>query len=364
MTSSVTWLPMVQYLMWQTRKAAHRLPGRMVYSWPHTRLLIALQQLHYWKALLQRASEVNTHEYTNGEKPVEQPVYINRRTLLGGFSLATLLPASLLYAQRQVLPLDTPGLDHLDVIVPDVEATAKFYMGVFKTTLHAQPFRGGFRYFVLLGELNDKREVGYLAIGDSAGRGTYIGHFCTSVYDWRRDSQAIFNSMAEQFAAAGFGNFPGSTGVGGIFADPDGIEIQFLPAPDTLVTAAVPSDLVPGRQGLVVPHGVNHVLLHVSDLEKAVSYYNILYGPETRRENGRVYFDFAASATSLQLEQSSYEYGLNPKIALFGIKVDRFDRGQIQEGLLSLGATVLESGDTNTLRFRDIDSNVIELVQI
>jgi hypothetical protein len=42
--------------------------------------------------------------------------------------------------------------------------------------------------------------VGYLAIGDSRGRGTYIGHFCTSVAEWRRDNQSIFAAMAEQFS--------------------------------------------------------------------------------------------------------------------------------------------------------------------
>ncbi|MFV1174451.1 cyclic pyranopterin monophosphate synthase MoaC, partial [Klebsiella pneumoniae] len=45
----------------------------------------------------------------------------------------------------------------------------------------------------------------------------------------------------------------------------DGIEIQFLPAPDTLVTAAVPSELVAWHEGLVTPQHVDHVLLDVSD---------------------------------------------------------------------------------------------------
>ena len=44
--------------------------------------------------------------------------------------------------------------------MPDVAAAARFYMSVFNTTLHAQPFQGGFRYFVLLGDLPPGREVG------------------------------------------------------------------------------------------------------------------------------------------------------------------------------------------------------------
>src|SRR5215470_3420070 len=121
---------------------------------------------------------------------------VSRRAFVTGLGATT--PIALFSrssaAQSQpsgLLPLHTPKVDHLDVIVPNVEASARFYMGVFNTKLHAQPFQGGFRYFVLLGPLPENRQVGYLAIGDSRGRGTYICHFCTSVFDYRRDSAAI-----------------------------------------------------------------------------------------------------------------------------------------------------------------------------
>ena len=157
------------------------------------------------------------------------------------------------------------------MIVPDVAASARFYMGVFNTRLHAQPFQGGFRYFVLFGDLPANREVGYLAIGDSRGRGTYIGHFCTSIFNYRRDSAAISSALVDAVAKAGLGKIEIGSGFGGIFKDPDGIEIQFLPAPDTLVTAAVPSDLVEPNKGLVTPKGVDHVLLHVTISRRARS---------------------------------------------------------------------------------------------
>ena len=288
-----------------------------------------------------------------------------RRHLLGGLALLGLpLPTLTLAQQAKLLPLNTPGLDHLDVIVPDVEKTAKFYMGVFKTTLHAQPFQGGFRYFVLLGPLPENRAVGYLAIGDSRGRGTYIGHFCTSVVEWRRDSQAIFAAMAEQFRAAGLGEFPGSTGVGGIFADPDGIEIQFLPAPDTLVTAATPSDIAAGGgQALVTPLKVDNVLLQVGDIDKALAYYRILYGKESSRDaSDRVTFAFP-NGSRLMLEPTHYVYGQGQaRIARFGIRVQAFDRKAVSERIVSLGGKLLEAETANVLRFSDIDNNVVELV--
>ena len=287
---------------------------------------------------------------------------IDRRTLLRSLAVCSLPLPGLLQGQEAVLPLRTPGLDHLDVMVPDVEASARFYMGLLNTTLYAQPFQGGFRYFVLLGELNERREVGYLAVGAARGRGSYIGHFCTTVFDWRRDSDAVFAGMEDAFAAAGFGAFPGSTGFGGIFTDPDGIEIQFLPAPDTLVTAAEPSQLVPWNQGLVTPRGLDHVLLRVSDMERALRYYEILYGPY-RWHDGRqrASFEFPASATSLQLEQARYEYGQQPQIARFGLKVDAFDRDAVAAAVTELGATVLSAEEGAGLRLRDPDGNIVEL---
>jgi catechol 2,3-dioxygenase-like lactoylglutathione lyase family enzyme len=282
-----------------------------------------------------------------------------RRDILGALALLGLPPLAL--AQASVLPLNTPGLDHLDVIVPDVEKSARFYMGLFKTALHAQPFQGGQRYFILLSPLNEKRELGYIAIGDARGRGTYIGHFCTSVVEWRRDSEAIFASMAEQFRAAGLGEFPGSTGFGGIFQDPDGIEIQFLPAPDTLVTAAVPSDLVPGGQGLVTPLRVDNVLVYVSDLERALAYYRILYGMESSGDDSAAVFTFA-NGSRLLLQQTRYEYGsAQTRIARYGIRVEPFDRAAVEAAIPALGGTVVDSSE-GVLRLRDADGIELELV--
>lgn len=288
-----------------------------------------------------------------------------RRQLLqaAGFTpVASLLGPVLANAQAgAVLPLDTPGLDHLDIIVEDAEAAARFYMALFNTRLHAQPFQGAQRYFVLLGDMNDKREVGYLAIGAANGRGNYIGHFCTSVANWRRDSDAIWAGMTSAIAAAGLGDFAGPTGFGGIFDDPDGIEIQFLPSPDTLVTAAVPSDLVPANAGAIFPLGVDYVHLHVTSLDQALAWYRILYGQESGRQGGEAWFDFPRSGTRLSLEQITTPDKL-PGIARFGIKTRPFDRRVAAGVLLGNGATLLPAESTgNNVRFIDPFGITVEL---
>ena len=265
--------------------------------------------------------------------------------------------------QKSLLPINTPKIDHLDVIVPDVAASARFYMGVFNTKLHAQPFQGGFRYFVLFGDLPDNRQVGYLAIGDSRGRGTYIGHFCTSIFDYRQNSAAITSALVEAVDKAGLGKLTIGSGPGGIFSDPDGIEIQFLPAPDTLVTVAVPSDLVEPNKGLVTPKGVDHVLLQVSDLEKGVQFYRILYGKEASRQKSPDRVWFQIGDTRLGLEQVSSDQ--KPRIAHFGVKVASFDRNAVIAGLKKLGAEIVASPDElDVVRFRDRDGNSVELKPI
>ncbi|MET0292879.1 MAG: VOC family protein [Steroidobacteraceae bacterium] len=265
-------------------------------------------------------------------------------------------------AAPSLLPVKTPGLDHLDVMVPDVEKSTRFYMGLFRTTLHAQPFQGGQRYFVLLNSLPANRAVGYIAIGASRGRGTYIGHFCTSVQDWQRDNQAVFAAMKERFAAEKFGEFPGGTGFGGLFQDPDGIEVQFLPTPDTLVTAAVPSDLVPGQQGMVVPQRVDHVIVKVSDLKRSVAFYRLLYGREARSNRDSATFAFA-NGTRLVLEQTRYVYGeARTRISRYAIRVQPFDRAAVEAHVASLGGKVVGGAAGTSLRLQDADGIEFELV--
>jgi catechol 2,3-dioxygenase-like lactoylglutathione lyase family enzyme len=289
----------------------------------------------------------------------------SRRRFIAGLGAAAALPLldsvpAWAQAPGGWLPINTPKVDHLDVIVPDVAAAARFYMGVFNTRLHAQPFQGGQRYFVLFGDLPANREVGYLAIGDSRGRGTYIGHFCTSIVNYRQNSAAISSALVDAVAKAGLGTIEIGSGFGGIFKDPDGIEIQFLPAPDTLVTAAVPSDLVEPNTGLVVPKGVDHVLLHVADREKGAHFYSNLYGKEASRTTSPERIWFHIGDTRLGLEQA--QRGQKPHIEHFAVKVAPFDRDAVVAGLRTLGAEVVASPDeAGVVRFRDLNGISAEL---
>ena len=133
------------------------------------------------------------------------------------------------------MPLDNLGLEHLDIIVPDTAASARFYSRIFKSALHQQPVRDTLRYFILLGDLPADRQVGYVAIGAAGERTPAIGHYCTlaKVYDRA--------GMATALQSAGFG--VAGAGPTGMWPDPDGLELQLFQLPAGLVTAAVPSPL-------------------------------------------------------------------------------------------------------------------------
>jgi catechol 2,3-dioxygenase-like lactoylglutathione lyase family enzyme len=256
--------------------------------------------------------------------------------------------------ETKALPLDNLGLEHLDIIVPDPAASARFYARIFRSALHQQPVRDTLRYFVLLGDLPADRQVGYIAIGAAGGRAPAIGHYCVlaTVYDRA--------GMASTLQAAGFG--VAAAGPTGMWPDPDRLELQLFQPPAGLVTVAVPSPLPVERDGLLTPRGVDHVLLRVSSLEKSLPYYRLVYGAAAERprdSNGRVWFHLERG-TRLGLEEAAP--GQAPAIAHYAITVAPFDRRALETRLRDLGAPMLPASDEpDIVRFADNNGIIVEV---
>ena len=254
----------------------------------------------------------------------------------------------------KALPLDNLGLEHLDIVVPDPVASARFYSRIFKSALHQQPLRDTLRYFVLLGDLPADRQVGYIAIGAAGQRQPAIGHYCVlaTVYDRA--------GMATTLQGAGFG--VAAAGPTGTWPDPDGLQLQLFQPPAGLVTAAVPSPLQSERDGLLAPRGVDHLLLRVSSLEKSLPYYRTMYGTAAERPrdaNGRVWFQLERN-TRLGLEQAAP--GGAPAIAHYAITVAPFDHRAFEARLRELNARVMPSPDEpGVVRFADDNGIVVEV---
>ena len=279
---------------------------------------------------------------------------MKRREFLNRMGAAAFVSLASPRAQSSALPLKNLGLEHLDTVVPDTAASAKFYMQVFRTKLHQQPFQGNIRYFILLGDLPANRQVGYIAIGAAGNRATGIGHYCTLAEEYDR------NAMAKEIEAAGYKSAQGAFGM---WPDPDGLELQLFKPPAGLVTAAVPSDLPVETNGLVTPLGLDHVVLNVRDINASLPYYQLVYGRDiqmTRETNPQRLWIHLKGDTRVGLQNAPA--GEKPRIAHYCIRVRPFDSQAATAGLRKIGAEVLPSPDEpGILRFLDDNKITVEL---
>ena len=280
---------------------------------------------------------------------------MSRAMLMAGIIAATLSFG--IRAQTtppKALPLDNLGLEHLDIVVPDPAASARFYARIFTSALHQQPVRETLRYFVLLGDLPADRQIGYIAIGAAGGRAPAIGHYCVlaKIYDRA--------GVTSRLQAGGFG--VASAGPTGMWPDPDRLELQLFQLPAGLVTAAVPSPLPVEHDGLLTPRGLDHVVLRVGSFDRSLPYYRLVYGAAAERPrdaNGRVWFDLERN-TRLGLVEAAG--GQVPMIAHYAIKVAPFDRGALEMRLRELGVVVLPAPDEpDVVRFADNNGIVVEV---
>jgi catechol 2,3-dioxygenase-like lactoylglutathione lyase family enzyme len=253
------------------------------------------------------------------------------------------------------LPLDNLGVEHLDIVVPDTAASAQFYARIFRTRLHQQPVRDTLRYFVVLGDVPADRQVGYIAIGAAQDRPPAIGHYCVLA---RTYNAAGFGAALQ---AAGLPATPTAAGPIGMWPDPDGLELQLFQPPAGLVTAAVPSPLPVEGEGIVNPLGVDHIMLNVSSMEKALPYYRGIYGTAAERPpdaNGRVWFQMERN-TRIGLQVAP---GRMAAIDHFAIKVARYERAALVTRLNQLGAKLLPAADEpDVVRFLDNNGITVEV---
>src|SRR5690606_17767686 len=90
---------------------------------------------------------------------------LSRRSVLG--ALAAIAPAAMLGTRAiaqplrgDELPLHTTGLEHIGIVVPDVEKSARFYSRLFNPERQKEK-DAPLRYYVMMG-------TGYMAIGSRA----------------------------------------------------------------------------------------------------------------------------------------------------------------------------------------------------
>ena len=251
-------------------------------------------------------------------------------------------------AQQKLLPLNTSGLDHLSITVPDSQAAATFYGRIFDPQVFHER-TGVQRYYVRLGSA-------YLAFGPQANRTPYIDHIAAAVIDF---PEADFGNpeIKAQIAAAGLAAPPG---VLPMLADPDNLRLQLVNSTHGLFDTLMPGGRVTTEPPALIPVAIDHIMVSVSDLEKAAAHYRKLFGQEMARERSPERVWFRLADTRLGLEPAPN--GQKPAFSHFCVKVAGFDRTAAAKKLEKLGIHSEEGAEKGALRFRDLHNLPVEVM--
>jgi catechol 2,3-dioxygenase-like lactoylglutathione lyase family enzyme len=270
---------------------------------------------------------------------------ISRRALIGG--IAALGPTIMLGPSARAedalkgdeLPLQTTGLEHIGMVVPDTEAAARFYSSVFNPEMQKEK-DAPLRYYVMTGS-------GYIAIGSRANvTESKIDHYCTLVrgYDRERMNATL---ASKGMTAAGRGVVP----------DPDGIGLQLIATPGGPGPTAVPGGRLVEVKPLVSPIGFDSILLKVADLRRSSGFYSHFF--KTARAPAKGQAAFQAAGTHILLRPVTAGESLG--VERFTMRVAKFDRASVVKGLAALGAMPDKEGNAGVVRFRDPNGLGVEL---
>jgi catechol 2,3-dioxygenase-like lactoylglutathione lyase family enzyme len=246
-------------------------------------------------------------------------------------------------AEAAPLPLDTTGLEHIGFTVPDPEATAKFYGRIFDPQLFQEKDPPA-RFYVRFG-------TAYAAFGGTADAMPKIDHFCALVKDYK--SQEMRKAVEDAGITMGAGPV-------GMPTDADGLRLQLLGVPGGLAKTIIPAYRVNQDDAAVQAIGMDHVMLHVSDLERSAAHYAKFFGTETSRTKNPARVWFSAAKTRLGLEQAAA--GEMPSVHHICIRVARGGASKaVADKLAALGVGIEPANDEKLLRFRDPHGLLMEL---
>ena len=276
----------------------------------------------------------------------------NHRTVLSRrewmFAAGGLLLARRSSAQSQLLPLNTSGLDHISITLPDAVAAATFYGKIFDPQVFHE--RAGVqRYYVRIGSA-------YIAFGPQPSATPYIDHIAAGVINFVEQDFGK-PEIKNQFTAAGL---PAAGGGLPMLTDPDNLRLQLVNTTHGLFDTLMPGGRVGIEPPALIPIGLEHIMVSVTDLEKSAAYYRKLFGQEMSREKNpqRVWFKLAGTRLALEPVAS----GQKPGFSHYCVKVAGFDRTAATARLAKLGVKTETGAEKGTLRFRDLNDLPVEVI--
>ncbi len=276
----------------------------------------------------------------NGNRGTE----LSRREWM--LTAAGLLIATRAAGQSKLLPLNSSGLDHLSITVPDAVAAATFYGKIFDPQVFHER-TGVQRYYVRIGSA-------YLALGPQANATPFIDHIAAGVTDFVEadfGKPEIKTQITDAGLAAAGGALP-------MLSDPDNLRLQLVNTTHGLFDTLMPGGRVTIQPPALTPMGLDHIMVSVTDVEKSAAHYRKLFGPEASRDKQRVWFKLAD--TKLGLE--AVAPGQKPRFSHYCVKVAGFDPKTATAKLAKLGVKAETGNEKNTLRFRDLYNLSVEAI--
>jgi catechol 2,3-dioxygenase-like lactoylglutathione lyase family enzyme len=268
---------------------------------------------------------------------------INRREAIRIFGAGAL--AATATAAVSDAPLHFTALDHVEISEPDSAKSAALYARVFGGPIWKNNQTQ--RRYVKLGPC-------YIAI--EQGREPFgVDHFSAGIEGFRI---ADIHSYLEQRNIA-YRDYPSGNDLN--VTDPDGIHVQ-LSADNTWSGLATntaspePGDF--GAQPIFRATGLDHILLNVSDPEKSTAFYEKIFGPVTRRNNNRIWFQAGKSRIGLLQTPAGQRPGVNH----FCIAAAAFDYGAATKMLQASGARVEKPEAAGAPEFRDLDGLLVQVM--
>src|SRR5262252_7741588 len=227
-------------------------------------------------------------------------------------SAGGLLLATRATAQSKLLPLNTSGLDHLSITVPDAVAAATFYGKIFDPQVFHER-TGVQRYYVRIGSA-------YLAFGPQTNGTPYIDHIAAGVINFVEQDFGK-PEIKSQITAAGLAA-PG--GALPMLSDPDNLRLQLVNTTHGLFDTLMPGGRVTIEPPALIPIGLDHIMVSVKDLENSAAHYRKLFGQEVSVEKNPQRMWFKLAATKLALEPITA--GQKPGFSHYCVRVAGFDR--------------------------------------
>ena len=271
-----------------------------------------------------------------------------RKWLAGAAGFAASSVLGRLSADQGLLPLNTTGLDHLSITVPDSQKAAVFYGRIFDPQVFHER-TGVQRFYVRLG-------AAYIALGPQPNAMPYIDHIAAAVVDFVEADFGKPETKA-QITAAGLAAPPG---VLPMLSDPDNLRLQLVNATHGLFDTLMPGGRVTTEPSAFTPIELDHIMVSVNDVEKSAAHYRKLFGPEAAREDHGKRVWFRLANTKLGLE--AVPPGQKPGFSHFCVKVADFNRGTAIARLQKLGIKAEAGSEKGSVRFSDLNNLPVEVV--